>query len=113
MVVADLDVEGIPALEPEADPPPVVDRDRVLALTIALQPVQSVAWRNFEIIKTCREVYVLERECGSVGHVRRKPFALPGQVELPGPLVRERLDNTKEIADKSGIAGFVAFTFYK
>jgi len=95
VVVADLDVIGIPALEPEADPPLVIDRDRVLALTIALQPVQSVAWRNFEVIRTCREVYVLELACGAVGHVRRKPFRLPRQEELSGPLARERLDNKK------------------
>jgi len=92
-ILADLDVVGVPVLEPEADPPPVVDRDRILALAIAPQPMQPVAWGNLEIIKACREVHVLKLARGSAGHIRREPSGLSSQVDLLGPLVRERLDH--------------------
>jgi hypothetical protein len=36
VVITDLDIVGIPVLEPEADPPLVIDRDRVLALALTL-----------------------------------------------------------------------------
>jgi hypothetical protein len=48
MVVADLDVVGVAVLEAETDSPLVVDGDRVLADSIALERMEPVTWRDPE-----------------------------------------------------------------
>jgi hypothetical protein len=60
MVINDLDIVGIAIPKTEADTPLVIDRDRVLALSISLQDMQTVARRNPEIIKATRIIDVFE-----------------------------------------------------
>jgi hypothetical protein len=93
MVIADLNIVRIAILEPEADPPLVINRDGMLAFAITFQPMQSVSRRYLEIIKARRKVYIFKLAYGSTGNIRREPFCLPGLIELVGPLVGERLDH--------------------
>jgi hypothetical protein len=51
MVVCYLNVIGIPAFPDKADAPLIVNPDAILSFTIAFQGLQSVAGRNFEILK--------------------------------------------------------------
>lgn len=60
MVVNDLYIVGIAIPKTEADPPLVIDRDRVPALSIPLQIMQTIARRNPEIIKATRIINVFE-----------------------------------------------------
>ena len=60
VVVTDLDVVGVPVDEPEADPPLVVDRDRVLASAVAFQCVEPIAGWNLQVVDLGREVHILE-----------------------------------------------------
>jgi len=46
MVVADFYLIGIAVFEPKADPPLIVDSDRVLALAVIEQGMQAIAGRN-------------------------------------------------------------------
>src|SRR5262245_2405237 len=56
VVVDDLDFVGIALSPDEADPPLVVDADRMLTAPIALQGLQPVARRHAKIIETDRVV---------------------------------------------------------
>ena len=49
VVVDDLDVEGIGGAPDEADAPLVVDADAVLACTIALERLETIAGRNAKV----------------------------------------------------------------
>ena len=60
MVIADLDLVGVPIFEPEADSPLIVDRDGVLTLPVSLQRMQPVTRRYPEVIQTRRQIDVLE-----------------------------------------------------
>jgi len=51
MVVNDLDIVCVTIPKTEADPPLVIDRDRILPLSISLQAVQAVTGWNPEIIQ--------------------------------------------------------------
>ena len=46
MVIDDLDACRAPGLEPEADPPLIVDADAPLTPTVALQGLEPVVGRN-------------------------------------------------------------------
>ena len=50
MVINDFNLEGIAIFEVKADPPLIIDAYAVTASTIALQPLQTVIWRNSEIV---------------------------------------------------------------
>jgi len=49
VVVDDLDVEGIGGAPDKADAPLIVDADAVLASTIALERLESIAGRNAQV----------------------------------------------------------------
>src|SRR3712207_5656096 len=56
MVVGDLVLFGAPVLPGEADPPLVVDPDRMLALAVSTERVKLVARRQLQVIETRRGV---------------------------------------------------------
>jgi len=93
VIVGYLDVVRIAILEAKADPPLVVDADRVLTLSISTQGMESVAGGNSEIIKLRCMVNIFQspnRPPQEVG--RQSPrFALGEQVARV--LVSERLDH--------------------
>ena len=79
MIVADLDVPGIAIHEPEADPPLIVHRDRVLALPVTLERKQAVAGWNSEVVQLGRQVDILELPRGASGDLRRKTPLAPSR----------------------------------
>jgi len=52
VIVGDLHIVGVPFLPEKADPPLIVDPDRLLAGPVALEGVQPVAGRNAERIQS-------------------------------------------------------------
>jgi len=54
MVVADFDVKCVAVLEPKADSPFLVDRHRILTLSISLKAVQPITWRDRKIAEVDR-----------------------------------------------------------
>lgn len=51
MIVNDLDVVGVVLSPPETHAPLIVDPNAMPASPIAVQPLQSVAWRDAEIVE--------------------------------------------------------------
>jgi DICT domain-containing protein len=59
VIVRNLDIKRIAVLEPEADAPSIVDRDRILACSIPRKLVQSVSRRHSQIADAARQIDVL------------------------------------------------------
>lgn len=93
MVIAELDVEGVSAIEPETDTPLVVHGDGMLASAIAFEGVQAIAWRHPEIGHVRGDVDGLELAQGTPGDVDRDPLALARSKQFLCQPIRERLDH--------------------
>ena len=77
MVVAEFNVVGVTRFKAKANSPPIVGRYRVLSSSITSQCVQTVAWRNAEILDPHGGVDQFQPACGSYRHIRRNTTALP------------------------------------
>jgi len=93
VVVAKLNVECIPVHEAKANPPLIVYRDRILALSISRKRMEPVARRHPEIIEARSEINILKLPSGSLCDVSRNAFPFARGVELLSAPVRERLDH--------------------
>lgn len=60
VIIRNFDIVSITFNEPEADPPLIVDRDRVLSFPVSPELVESIAQRNPKVIQTRRQVDVLQ-----------------------------------------------------
>ena len=74
MVIRDFDIEGVTFQEAEADPPLVVDRNGVLALSVASQLVKPVPWWHLEIIQRRGQMDVFELASRPLDDIRWQPF---------------------------------------
>src|SRR5580658_8882236 len=80
MVVADFDILGAFVGPAEADPPLLVDPDRVLALPIARERLKPVSRRDSQVFQANRRVEKTKLSQGGVLYLGRKPsrsFAAP------------------------------------
>jgi len=93
VVVRDLDIKRIAVLEPEADTPSIVDRDRILALSIPGELVQSVSRRHPQIVDAARKIDVLDFSPCPPRDLRRQSTRSPRREELLRVPVSERLDH--------------------
>src|SRR5262245_26011345 len=93
MVVDDLDFVGMALTPDEADPPLVVDADRMLAAPIALQRLQPVAGRNAKIIETDRVVEKTQLAQSNGLNVARKAAAAKARPDRGRFLVAEARDH--------------------
>ena len=93
-MIAELDVERIAVFEAEANAPLIVDRDGVLARTIALQRVQSVTGRDTQVGESDGHVHGLQLPQGASRHVCGDPLRLPGPEQLFGLPISEGSDHT-------------------
>jgi hypothetical protein len=92
VIVADLDLIGVPVHEPKAYAPLIIDCDGMLSLPIAPESVQPVAWRYLEVIQRRREMDVLKLPNSASSDVGRKPSCPARREEVLRPPIRERLD---------------------
>ncbi len=97
MVVADLDVVGVAVLEAETDSPLVVDGDRVLADSIALERMEPVTWRDPEELNLLSRVDRREFAQRTPRDVWGNSTRRAGHVEQLGLLVRKRLDHASSV----------------
>jgi hypothetical protein len=86
-VVRDLDVEGIPVFESEADAPSIVDRDGMLPFPAPGKPVtgqlvQPVSRRHPQIADAARKIDVLNPSPCALCDLRRQAAQSPRQIEL-------------------------------
>jgi len=80
MIVRYLDFIGVAFREPETDSPLVVDRNRLEALPIASERMQTVARRNLQIIKPGRMVDILQLSDGPSDDIGRKALGSSGDI---------------------------------
>ena len=81
----------------KADAPLVVDRNRVLALAVPLQFVESITRRDPQVVEMGGQVDVLELAHRAPGDIGRKPFRLACNVQLLGLPIGERLDHSATV----------------
>jgi hypothetical protein len=93
VVVADLDVVRIAVLEPKADTPLVVDRDRELAGSISPERMQPVSGRHPEELDLLGRIDRSQLAQCPPCDIRGNSARRAGHVELLGLFVRERLDH--------------------
>ena len=93
MVVAKLNVVCIPVNEAKADPPLIVYRDRILALSISRKRMEPVAGWHSKIIEARSEIDILELSSGSPCDVSWNALPFARGVELLSTPIRERLDH--------------------
>lgn len=60
MVIADFNIKSIAIFKPKADAPLIINGYGMLPFTIICEHVQLVSWRHFKIIKTSRQIYILQ-----------------------------------------------------
>ena len=94
MEAADFDVKRVAVIESKADPPLVVDRYRVLPLSIASQRVESVPRRRTQIVEPHGQIDVFEFSRCASSHVLWKPACLARLVQVPSPLIGKGLNQS-------------------
>lgn len=97
VVIAHFDVVGIAVDEAETDAPLVVHGDRMLALPVAAQRMEAIAWRHLQVVERCGEVHILEFAGRPSGHIRRKALGRAENVQFLRALIRERLDHPSSV----------------
>jgi len=95
MIIRNLDAPrfAIPPLE--AYPPLIVDADAVLALTITVQRLQTVAGRHAEIVESLRRVDRQKLRAGAPLNLQRQTANGIACEDRCGALVREALDHDR------------------
>jgi len=93
MVVTDLDIVGVTVFETEADPPLVIDGNRVLPGSITCERMQAIAGRDAQVPNDDGRIKGRELAERASCYVRRQTAKLAGDPELLGPPIGERLDH--------------------
>ena len=95
MIVAGLDVVRVAVVEPKADAPLIIDRDRMLPCTVAFEGVEPVAGRNAQVGHLRRHMHRFELSKGAARDVGRHSPGLSRAEELLGLTIGEGLDHTE------------------
>jgi hypothetical protein len=93
VVIAKLNVVCIPIHEAKTNPPLIVYRNRILALSISRKRMEPVTGRHSEVIEARSEINILELSSGSLCHVSWHAFPFARGVEFLSTPVCERLDH--------------------
>lgn len=93
MIVGNLDVPRFAIPPFEADPPLIVDADAVLAPTIAVQRLQTVARRHTQVVESLRGIDRQKLRTGAPLHLQRQTPHGVAYEDRCSALVRETLDH--------------------
>lgn len=94
MVVAELDVVGVPVYESKANSPLIIYRYRMLAPSVSGECMQPIAGRNTQVVNARSQIDVLEFSSCPFRHLGRHPPGSSRSVKLLGTTVSERLDHS-------------------
>ena len=72
MVIRYFNLVGIAIPEIKAYPPLIVYGDGILAIPVPGQGMQTIAWRNSEVIKTCRQMNIFQSSNSSADQIGRQ-----------------------------------------
>ena len=93
MIVAELNVVRVAVVEPKADAPLIIDRDRMLPGTLAFEGVEPLAGRNAQVGHLRRDMPRVELSQGAARDVGWHPPCLPRAEELLGLTIGEGPDH--------------------
>ena len=94
MIVAKLDVVRVAHLEPEADPPLIVDGDRELPAAIAGQRMQPITGWRPQVVNARRGIHRFQLAQGAANNLGRNATRPPSDEALFCTPIRERLDHS-------------------
>jgi hypothetical protein len=97
MVIRDFNIVSIALHKPEADPPFVINGDRLLPLPISGELVESISWRDSKVIQSLRRVDVFQLPSGPPHHLRWKTLGTARKEHFPRIFVRERFDHPSTV----------------
>ena len=97
VVIRYLHVVYIAVNKAKTDPPLKIDGNRELSLAIPSQYMNTIAMQRVQVIYTRCNVQVLHASLRTFPHVCRKPFRLPGCVQLLRVPVNKRLDHVSTV----------------
>jgi hypothetical protein len=80
MVIRHFDFRSISVAEPGYNPELIVDPDAVFPLQVALQRLQTIAWRRLQVLQRLRPVQLIKLPQCRFDDRRRVPFAFPRDV---------------------------------
>jgi hypothetical protein len=72
VIIRDLYVKGVAALEPEAQPPLIVDPDTPLSLAVTFEPFQSIGWGQPKVLDSRGRVDLHQSHKGPRLDIRRE-----------------------------------------
>jgi hypothetical protein len=93
MVVAELDIVGIPITPAKTNAPLIVHADTMLPGTIAREQLQAIAGRCPQEFETRSGVNQIELSLGAVRHIARQALNVSPHEKSSRPLVGNRLDH--------------------
>jgi hypothetical protein len=89
MIITNLDVKCVTIFKAKADAPLIVDPDRILSVTITLQPLEAIARRHPQIIKPMRGMQRHQLAPGAIRDVCGQAARSVAFEELLGLLILE------------------------
>ncbi len=93
MVIDNLDIEGMTALEQETNPPLAIDANAPLPRTITRELFQLIGRRQAQILDPGRGMKLIQPHCSPFQYFSRQTTGLPGGEEAFCFGVSERLDH--------------------
>ena len=97
VIIRHLNVVRITAVEPKADPPLIVDGNRILTSPLSLEPMKPVARGNFQVRHARREIQICQLSQRSLPDSRRKPLRSTFLEQLPRMLVSKGFDHERSV----------------
>jgi len=85
MIIHDFDVQGIPIVPLEANPPLVVDANTMLSAPIAAQSFQAIGRRHAQILQCLRTIQhpqLAQRNLLNIGRQPARPLAIEDFLRL-------------------------------
>lgn len=108
MIVGNLDVPRLAIPPLEAEPPLIVDADAVLASTIAVQRLQTVAGRHAQIVEPLRGIDRQKLRASTPLNLQRQTANGVACEDRCGALVRKALNHDRTYRDAvRRVNGFV------
>ena len=97
MIIRHLNVVHIAIVKPKANPPLIVDGNRMLAGPVSFKFMEPVARRNLQVGHARREIKIFQLSQRPLPDSRREPLRPAALVQLLRTLVGKSLDHARSV----------------
>ncbi len=97
MIIRYLNVIGIAIAKPKANPPLIVNGNRILPSPVPLQLMEPIARRNFQVSQARREIKILQLPQSPLPDPRRELLRPAALVQLLRTLVSKGLNHARSV----------------